>query len=96
MLGWLRKRLRRWLLDPADDDPFIEVADRDGRVRRMQAVGAVGLRLVCKPVGDRGLSQTMVAEGDVTNREKFWRLWKRFSSHQNLRWESGEDFEPGA
>jgi len=99
MLGWLKDRLRRWLgvAGPAGDDPWLEVAlwttDKGLKTHRLLVTGAVGLGLAA--TGEDGSSR-LVFDYQAADPAKFLRLWRKHNEGEELYWEDGTPFRPGA
>lgn len=90
MLEPVRRRLRAWILAgdpvaPATPDLVLNCWI-DGRLVRVLAVGAVGLRLRVRTAK----GETLVDHRSATNPDAFWAAWKRLSPSANLRWEDGQ------
>ena len=99
MLGWLKDRLRRWLgvAGPAGDDPCLEIheawPDGNARLVRYLVTGAVGLGLAA--TGEDGSSR-LVFDYQAADPAKFLRLWRKHNEGEELYWEDGTPFRPGA
>lgn len=94
MFGWLRKRLRNWLLvDEEEKSVTLEVL-MDGAVRQVSVQGAIGMKLNCFVPHRGGVYQRLIGEGQACDKHKFWKLWQRFGG--KFVWEDGSRFEPPA
>ncbi len=96
-MGWLRRKLRAWLLDePAELDFRLEalVPTKRGAVTDLFLIqGARGVKLLGIPADDSDGGVRLIGEEGVKDKEHFWRLWKHFNPDTPLQWEDGEPFE---
>jgi hypothetical protein len=94
MIKWLRKKLRKWLIEEEDDD-YLDYRCRVGaemKVMRGAATGAMGTCLrVCSI--DPSVGERIIGSGEALNQKRFWRLWKRFQGNATIEWEDGTPFE---
>lgn len=95
MIGWLKRRLRKWLLeDEKTDDVFLECRipkkEYGTKLVTYQITNSQGIRLL----GENDGEIRLVGENDTIDRDKFWRIWRKFNPHNDLRWEDGEVFDP--
>lgn len=91
MLGWIRDRLRAWLLDPPPEPPApstIEVRS-EGRITRARIIGAQGLYLMI----ENGRGVLLIGEVQAVDKREFWRAWKHWQTDE-VTWEDGSVFEP--
>jgi len=51
----------------------------------------MGLRLVGRDVSG-GIR--LIGEGEVLDREHFWKLWKNYNKDTKFHWEDGTEFVP--
>lgn len=93
MLNWLRRVLRRWLLEQPEPEPYLEchltVRGRWQTVR-YTVLGAVGARLLVIPQ-DGSYGARTVGVDDAVDRRVFWKLWKHHSRGVRLQWDDGEE-----
>jgi hypothetical protein len=102
MLDWLRGRLRSWLLAENHETSAVLtvlVPGREGPTRvEHVAFGVVGMRLSCYPFrgGSPNQGVRLVGEGDVDDRERFWRLWRSLGGRtEGWSFSDGTPFDPG-
>ncbi len=89
---WLKRSLRRWLLDVPADDGTLEVRTPKGLVK-MTPTGIRGLAVLgTLPDG----SPRVATEGTAVDREAFWRAWRRLGGRMDgWTWEDGTSYVPG-
>lgn len=90
-MNWLRK----WLPKEKDElSPYLDCLIRKkGKVEtvRFTIYGSMGLRLVGRDVSG-GIR--LIGEGEVLDREHFWKLWKNYNKDTKFHWEDGTEFVP--
>jgi len=88
MLGWLKKRLRRWLeLDEPARVNSLECLI-EGQLHRMAVGEPVGVRLT---VYD-GRGTYLVGASQCIDKHEFWRAWSQRT--KPITFEDGTPFEP--
>ncbi len=98
MLGWLRRILRRWLIEEPEPRPYLDclIPDKAGpQLVTYFITGAQGLMLVGQPTGTRDRGERLIRAEDTHDQKHFHRLWKRFSVGVDLRWEDGTPVDLG-
>ena len=93
MMGWLKKRLRRWLLDSEAKPVDRLIPVRIGSaIWTVEAREVIGLKLSCIFVLDGKTSVILVGAEQAFDKAGFWRLWKELGGKAS--WEDGTRFEP--
>ena len=93
MLGWLKKRLNRWLLD-SDAKPESQtiMAIHNSEMRQRVVKGINGLKLWCVYVHQGWSITVLIGAEQVANPIEFWRVWEQLGGQAN--WGDGTRFEP--
>ena len=96
MLGWLKKILRRWLVDDTRPPaPYLDcrVAGSNGiKIVKVLVVGTVGVSLLGQRCDGEG--ELIISSFIVTDRQHFDRLWKHWMGNHQITWENGEPYNP--
>jgi hypothetical protein len=101
MIRWLKRKLRKWLLEGIEQIPQPKAVSqvlqvrvlRDGEISTgsFQVTGAVGLKLI----GQSGRETRLIGEGDAIDREQWQALWKRYTpGWEEWRWPDGRPYLP--
>ena len=95
MLGWLKKLLRNWLLEPEPPKPYLEclvLVKGTRQIVQFHVTSAHGVRLVGQPLGTDAQGVRLIGEEDAVSRERFWALWETLNTRK-LQWEDGQQFK---
>jgi len=95
MLAWIKRRLRKWLLEDESDYKVehkitcLIPSKSSSRSATFLIVGSQGLRLVGNPVdcNERGIR--LIGAEDCPDQEHFWQLWRLYNPDVVLTWEDG-------
>ena len=93
LLNWLRGKLRAWLREPEGAASRSLEVLYDGKVQRVVGVSVIGLRILCVIPGPDQSTRHLIGEGQVVDREHFWKLWRELGG-QPLQWGDGTPFQP--
>ena len=93
MMGWLKKKLKRWLLD-SEAVPRTIQAIHNSELRSMSVQEVIGLKLRCVYVYQGWSITVLIGSTQTPNPTEFWRLWKQLGGQAN--WGDGTKFEPTA
>jgi len=96
MLGWLRRTLRKWLLEDvevkkpqqAKFSPLLQCVF-GGRVITCHITGRVGMCLQGRPLGEEkgDWSSRIITQRDALDSEEFNAMWRHFVGDSVLEWE---------
>ena len=88
-MGWIRSKLRTWLLDPEIDEPYLDAIVPGEGIQRFYISGSIGLRLIGRPIDDKKESSVrLIGEGEAIDKKHFQALFRHVSPiAKRLTWE---------
>ena len=98
ILKWIKRKLLGWLREEEDCilECLILKKDEGKEPTTFRVVGSTDMMLRGESIGLRHGIIRLINENDAIDREKFWRIWHKFSPSIDLRWEDGSKYSPVA